>query len=86
MINRATILQTIGKTEENVEDGLSIEDVLPFAEKNRLTIKAFDKFYKMVFKHEPSRNNKNKVMVCMMTDGHIYTLDNAIKRLESKPR
>ena len=30
VINRATLLQTIGKTEETVEDGLSFEDVLPF--------------------------------------------------------
>ena len=85
VINRATILQTIGKTEENIKDGLSIEDVLPFFIKHKLTLKVFDKFYKMVAKHEPpTRNHHNKPMNCLMTDGHIYTLNHDIKRLEQK--
>ena len=31
VINREIILETIGKTEENVKEGLSIDDVLPFS-------------------------------------------------------
>ena len=38
VINRAVILKTIGKTEENVKEGLSVEDVLPLFEKHRLQL------------------------------------------------
>jgi hypothetical protein len=83
VITRANILKTIGKTEENVKDGLSIQDVLPFFEKHRLQLRVFDKFCKMTFKYDPAnRNHHNKPMYCMMTDGHIYTLNHDVKRLE----
>jgi len=85
IVNRETILQTIGKTEETIKEGLSIEDVLPFFTKHKLTLRVYDKFYKMVYKYEPpTPNRNNKVMYCMMTDGHIYTLNHDIKRLEQK--
>ena len=74
IVNRATILQTIGRTEENIKEGLSIEDILPFFVKHKLTLRVFDKFYKMVFKYEPlTPNRTNKVMYVMMSDNHIYT-------------
>ena len=39
----------------------------------------------MIFKYEPAnRNHHNKPMYCMMTDGHIYTLNHDVKRLEQK--
>ena len=75
-------MQTLGKTEENVKEGLSIQDVVPFFEKHRLQLRVFDKFYKLVFKHDPpNRNHHNKVMHCMMSDGHIYTLNHLIDKL-----
>jgi len=83
VITRASILKTIGKTEESVKEGLSIEDVLPFFIQHRLTLRVFDKFCKVMFKYDPPmRNHHNKVMYCMMTDGHIYTLNHDVKRLE----
>ena len=43
------------------------------------------KFCKMVFKYDPAnRNHHHKPMYCMMTDGHIYTLNHDVKRLEQK--
>jgi hypothetical protein len=82
IISRASILSTIGKTEESVKEGLSIEDVLPFFEKHRLQLRVFDKFYKLVFKHDPpSRNHHNKAMYCLQADGHIYTLNHNLDRL-----
>ena len=76
-------MKTIGKTEENFKEGLSIEDVLPFFAKHRLAIRVFDKFCKVLFKYDPpNRNHNNKVTYCMMTDGHIYTLNHDVKRLE----
>ena len=39
----------------------------------------------MTFKYDPAnRNHHNKPMYCMMTDGHIYTLNHDVKRLEQK--
>ena len=49
VITREIILETIGKTEENVKQGLSIDDVLPFFEKHRLQLRIFDKFYHELF-------------------------------------
>ena len=38
-----------------------------------------------MFKYDPpTRNHHNKVMYCMMTDGHIHTLNHDAKRLEQK--
>ena len=66
-----------------MKEGLSTEDVLPFFVQHRLTLRVFDKFCKVMFKYDPPmRNHHNKVMYCMMTDGHIYTLNHDVKRLE----
>ena len=82
VIDRASILATIGKTEDNVKEGLSIEDVKPFFEKHRLQLRVYDKFYKLVYKYDPpNRNHHNKTMYCMMTDGHIYTLNHDLDRI-----
>jgi hypothetical protein len=83
VIARTILLQTIGKTEEGVKQGLSIEDVLPFFVKYRLQLRVFDNFYKMIHKYDPpTRNHHNKAMFCMVTDGHAYTLNHQQKRLE----
>ena len=83
VITREVLLQTIGKTEEAVKQGLSIEDVLPFFVKYRLQLRVFDKFYKLIHKYDPpTRNHHNKTMFCMVTDGHVYTLNHQQKRLE----
>ena len=84
VINRETILKTIGKTEENVKNGLSIQDVMPFFEKHRLHLRVFDKFYKVVHKYAPDNHYNNKVMYCLQMDGHIYTLNHDVKRIEQK--
>jgi hypothetical protein len=77
------ILEIIGKTEDNVKEGISINDILPFFEKFRLQVRVFDQFYKLVFKYDPPiRNPHNKVLYCLMDSNHIYTLNYNIKRLE----
>ena len=83
VITRASLLETIGKTEEEVKQGLSTEDVMPFFVRYRLQLRVFDKFYKVVHKYDPpSRNHHNKAMVCLVTDGHDYTLNHMRSRLE----
>ena len=85
VITRVSILRTIGKTEQNVKEGLSIKDVMPFFEKHRLQLRVFNKFCKLEFKYDPpNRNHHNKTMYCMMADGHIYTLNHDVKRLEQQ--
>ena len=75
VITREAILKTIGKTEENVKEGISIQDVVPFFEKHRLQLRVYDKFYNQVFAYDPpTRNHHNRAMFCMQADGHIYTL------------
>jgi hypothetical protein len=85
VITRETILKDLRKTEEDVKEGLSIEDVRPFFEKHRLQLRVFDKFYKLLFKYDPpNRNHHNKAMYCMAADGHIYTLNHCQSRIEQK--
>ena len=86
MINRAKILEIIGKTEDDIKEGLSINDVLPFFQKYRLQLKVFDRTYKLIFKYAPElENHNNKTMYCLMADGHIYTMDHSTsKHLEHK--
>mgnify|MGYP006168147125 CR=1 FL=1 len=38
----------------------------------------------MVHKYAPDNNYNNKVMYCLQMDGHIYTLNHDIKRIEQK--
>ena len=71
-ITRESMLKTISKTEQNVKDGLSIEDMLPFFVKHRLVLRVFDKLCKVIFKYDPpSRSHHNKAMYCMISDGHV---------------
>ena len=53
VITRESILQIISKTEDNIKDGLSIEDMLPFFKKYSLSVRIFDAFYKLIFKYDP---------------------------------
>jgi hypothetical protein len=83
VITREVLLKTIGKTEDEVKQGLSIEDVMPFFVQYRLQLRVFDKLYKLVHKYDPAmRNHHNKPMYCMVTDGHVYTLNHQQKRLQ----
>ena len=83
VITRASLLETIGKSEEEVKQGLSIEDVLPFLVKYRLQLRVFDKFYKVAHNYEPpAKNYHNKPTFCLVTGWHVYTLNHTRSRLE----
>ncbi|MFM7986888.1 MAG: hypothetical protein ACKPKO_47000 [Candidatus Fonsibacter sp.] len=61
------ILELLGKTEENIKEGLSKSDILPFFIKYRLQLRVFDSFYKLIYQYDPPiRNHHNKVIYCMM--------------------
>jgi len=83
VITREIILETIGKTEDDVKEGLSILDMEPFFVKFRLQLRVFDKFYKLIHKYDPpTRNHHNRAMYCLCADGHIYTLNHDDHRLK----
>ena len=85
MITRATILEVLGRTEDNVRQGLTVDDVLPFFVKYKLRLRVFDVFYKPIFKYDPLVENSNNKPMYVLADGdHIYTLNHDLKRLEQK--
>ena len=87
VITRPSILATVGKTEENAKEGLSIEDVLPFFEKHRLQLRVYDKFYNMVSKYDPPNiNHNNKTVYCLQTNGRIHTLNFDTQNITKRPR
>jgi hypothetical protein len=84
-VTREKILNIINRTEDNIQDGLTIDDVLPFFQKYKLRLRVFDLFYKMIFKYEPeSFNEHNKPLYCMTDGDHIYTLNHDLKSLQQK--
>jgi hypothetical protein len=85
IITREKILNIIGRTEENIQEGLTIDDVLPFFEKYNLRLRVFDLFYKMIFKYEPDHfNNNNKPLYCMTDGDHIYTLNHELPSIQHR--
>ena len=84
-IERKDILQILGKTEENVKDGLTIQEVVPFFEKFKLKLRVYDIFRNLVFKYDPPVDSRNNpAMFCMFHERHIYTLNHDLDRLAQK--
>ena len=81
-ITREEILGILGRTEENIKDGLTIQQVVPFFEKFKLKLRVYDVFYKLVFKYDPPVDHRNNPpMYCMCHEGHIYTLNDRLDSL-----
>jgi predicted DNA-binding protein YlxM (UPF0122 family) len=84
-ITRKDILEILGKTEENIKDGVTIKEVVPFFEKFKLRLKVYDIFTNLVFKYEPPVPNRtNPVMYCAFHEGHIDTLNHDLPALAQK--
>jgi len=85
VITRETILQVLGRTEEDIKDGLTIDEVLPFFQKYKLKLRVYDVFYNLIFKYDPDTPNFNNPALFCVTDGdHIYTLNTDLDRLAQK--
>ena len=83
VIIREIILQIIGKTEDNIKEGLTVMDMQPFFEKYRLQARVYDIFNKLIYKYDPLvRNHNNKILRCLLKDDHIYTLNHDVNRLD----
>ena len=85
LINRDTILDVLGRTEDNLKDGLRIEDVVPFFDKYKLKLRVYDRFYRKIFTYDPVVPNFNNKPMHVLVDGdHVYTLNHNIRSLEHK--
>ena len=81
-ITRETILEVLGRTEENITEGLTIQEVLPFFQKCKLKLRVLDVFYNVIFKHDPEVPNFNHQPLYCVADGdHIYTLNKDLNSL-----
>ena len=55
---RENLLDILKVNEETVQQGLSVNDVLPFFEKFKLYLKVFNEAGRIIFKYTPDRPNK----------------------------
>jgi len=79
------MLELIGKSEDDIKQGLSLKNILPFFETYNLFLRVYDCFGKLVHRHDPlSNNNNNKKMYCMIKGNHVYTLNHNLKSLNQK--
>ena len=85
MITRKDILKIIGKTEENIQDGVTIQDMMPFFVKYKLRLRVYDIFYNQIAKYDPEVLNSSQKPFFGITDGnHIYSLDRDLDSLGQK--
>ena len=85
LITREIILETLGKTEETIQNGLTIHEVVPFFEKYKLKLRVYDRFYNKIYAYDPYVPNfNNKPMHVMIDQDHVYTLNFELTTLEHK--
>ena len=84
-ITRQTILDIIGKTEENVKEGISIDEILPFFKKFGIQLRVYDYIGNLIAQHEPeTRSHHYKAMYCFIKGNHIYNMNLDLKSLQQK--
>jgi hypothetical protein len=83
LITREMILETLGKTEDNVKDGIKLTELKMFFEKYKIQLRVINEFNKVIYTYDPEvRNRHHRAMYCMVKGNHIYTLNCDIKSLE----
>ncbi|MFM7986280.1 MAG: hypothetical protein ACKPKO_43905, partial [Candidatus Fonsibacter sp.] len=78
LITRETILEVLGRTEENIMEGLTIKEVLPFFSKTKykLKLRVYDVLYNLIHKYDPEVPNfRHRPFDCVTDGDHIYTLN-----------
>jgi hypothetical protein len=85
LITRQKILKVLGRTEEDIKEGLTIQEVLPFFQEYKLKLRVYDVFYNLIYKYDPEVPNFNHRPMFCVTDGdHIYTLNKDLDSLAQK--
>ena len=75
----------IGKSEDNIKEGLTVEEILPFFIKYKLKLRVYDMFYKLIYSYDPPIADKNnKALYCMVKGDHVYTLNHDVNALAHK--
>ena len=83
LITREMILETVGKTEDNIKDGIKLPELKLFFEKYKIQFRVINEFGKIIYRYDPEvRNHNHHAMYCMVKGNHIYTLNCNIKSLE----
>ena len=82
VITRAKILEIIGKTEENVKEGITWKEILPFFVKYDIKARIFDQYMKLKHYYDPPKeNHHNYAFYAMYDDDHVYTLNHNLNKL-----
>ena len=85
VITRESILELLGRTEENIKEGLTVDEVKPFFEKYKLKLRVYDIYYNQIYKYDPEVPNfHQKPMYCITDGDHIYTLNKDLESLAQK--
>ena len=67
------ILETLGKTEENVKDGIKLPELQMFFEKYKIQFRVINEFNKVIYKYDPEvRNRHHRAMYYVQRKPYIY--------------
>jgi hypothetical protein len=74
-ITREMLLETIGKTEETIKYGVSIDQISLFFTKYNLRLRVIDQFHNCIYTHTPEKfNNNYKTCYVLVKDNHVYRI------------
>ena len=77
------MLETLGKTEADLEEGLSINEVVPFFKHFRLQLRVYDEFYRSIFSYDPDvRDRHYASLFCICKNQHVHTCNFNVKALQ----
>ena len=52
-ITRQDVLNIINKTEEDLKEGLTIQDIVPFFERYRVPLRVLNTLYTCIYRYDP---------------------------------
>ena len=87
IITREMILELLGRTEEDIKEGLTIDEVLPFFVQYKLKLRVYDLYYNLIHRQDPEVPNfHNKPMYCLTDGNHIYLLNKDLESLAQQTK
>ena len=82
-MSRQAILQIIDKTEEDIKNGLSINDMMPIFEHYNISARIYNSYHKCIYCYEG--NPKIKIFYALVKDNHMYIMDNETHAISYYP-
>ena len=75
--NREHILNIINKTEDNIKNGISVNDMMPFFKHYSIPLRVYDCMGEFLVRCDrEKRSHFHKAMYCMVKNDHIYVFNN----------